>query len=342
MIIKKIKLENYTVFENHQMEFSPGINLFIGENGTGKTHIMKVLYSACQSVNKKTSFAYKLVSTMLPDDYKISRLITRKQGNRSAMIRVAAGNPDVTQERIITVSFHGKTKKWDADVTGESGWEESYAGLSSIFIPAKEILSHSYNLNAASEKNNVRFDDTYLDIINAAKIDISTGRNNATKDAMLKRIQEITHGRVQYDVKRDEFYLINGSSKQEFNLVAEGIRKMALLWQLVKNGTLEKGSILFWDEPEANINPTYISTIVEMLLELQRKGVQIFISTHDYMIANYFEVKKTAEDSIAFHSLSHDNNTGELRYDKAYKFADLKNNAIIAAFNKLLDEIYDM
>ena len=342
MIIKRIKLENYTVFEDLQVEFGPGINVIIGENGTGKTHILKVLYSACQSVDQKTSFAHKLVSTMLPDDYKISRLITRKQGNRNAMIRIVAGEPDVPQERIITASFHGNTKKWDADVTGESGWEESYTGLSSIFIPAKEILSHSYNLNAASEKNNVRFDDTYLDIINAAKIDISVGRNSTAKDEMLKRIQEITHGKVQYDVKRDEFYLMNGSSKQEFNLVAEGIRKMALLWQLVKNGTLEKGSILFWDEPEANINPSYISIIVEMLLELQRKGVQIFISTHDYMIANYFEVKKNLSDSIVFHSLSHVDSTGELQYEKAYRFADLKNNAIVAAFNKLLDEIYDM
>lgn len=342
MIIKRIKLDNYTVFEDQQMEFDPGINVFIGENGTGKTHILKVLYSACQSVNKKTSFAQKLVATMLPDDYKISRLITRKQGNRSAMIRIVAGNPDSTQERIMTASFHGKTKKWDADVTGEFGWEESFADLSSIFIPAKEILSHSYNLNAASEKNNIRFDDTYLDIINAAKIDVSVGRNNAAKEAMLKHLQEIIHGKVQYDVRRDEFYLMSGSSKQEFNLVAEGIRKMALLWQLVKNGALEKGAILFWDEPEANINPTYIPIIVEMLLELQRRDVQIFISTHNYMIANYFEVKKAMEDSIVFHSLSFDNSTGVLQYEKSHRFADLKNNAIIAAFNKLLDDIYDM
>lgn len=342
MIIKRIKLENYTVFEDHQIEFDPGINIFIGENGTGKTHLFKVLYSACQCVDQRVSFSHKLVSTMLPDDYKISRLITRKQGNRSALIRIFAGERDVTQERVLSASFHGKTKKWDAEVTGEKGWEESFAQSNSIFIPAKEILSHSYNLNAASEKNNVRFDDTYLDIINAAKFDISVGRNSATKDAMLKRIQEITHGKVLYDGKRDEFYLVNGSSKQEFNLVAEGVRKMALLWQLVKNGTLENGSILFWDEPESNINPSYISIIVELLLELQRKGVQVFVSTHDYMIASYFEVRKAKNDSIAFHSLSHVGKTCDLIYEKKEKFADLKNNAIVSAFDKLLDEIYDL
>ena len=342
MKIKKIKLQNYTVFEDQQIEFSPGINIIIGENGTGKTHLIKALYSACQSTDKKISFAHKLVMTMLPDDYKISRLLTRKTGNRTAFVRITAGEPGVTGDRVLTASFHGKTKKWDAEVTGEDGWENSFGGMSSIFIPAKEILSHSYNLNAATEKNNVRFDDTYLDIINAAKINISVGRNSASKEAMLKAIEKMTHGTVIYDEKKDEFYLKSGNSKQEFNLVAEGIRKMALLWQLVKNGTLEKGSVLFWDEPEANINPLYISIIVDMLLELQRKDVQIFVSTHDYMLASYFEVKKKEQDQLIYHSLSHSDGDTLIEYEKADKFAELKHNTIIYAFNNLLNEIYHM
>lgn len=262
--------------------------------------------------------------------------------NRTAVIRIAAKESETDRDRILSASFHGKTKKWDAEVTGEDGWENSFADMSSIFIPAKEILSHSYNLNAATEKNNVRFDDTYLDIINAAKINISAGRNSASKEAMLKIIEKMTQGTVVYDEKKDEFYLKSGNSKQEFNLVAEGIRKMALLWQLVKNGTLEKGSVLFWDEPEANVNPLYISIIVDLLLELQRKDVQIFISTHDYMLASYFEVKKTAEDHLLYHSLSHSGKKAVLEYEKSERFSELKNNKIIEAFNKLLDEIYNM
>ena len=145
-----------------------------------------------------------------------------------------------------------------------------------------------------------------------------------------------------YDEKKDEFYLKSGNSKQEFNLVAEGIRKMALLWQLVKNGTLEKGSVLFWDEPEANINPLYISIIVDMLLELQRKEVQIFIATHDYMLASYFEVRKKERDDILYHSLSHNKENMLLEYEKSDRFSNLKNNRIIDAFNNLLNEIYNM
>lgn len=339
MKIQKLKLKNYTVFEEQTFEFDNGINIFIGENGTGKTHIIKLLYSACQAASPKVSFPHKIVGTMLPDDYKLSRLVTRKNGNHGAYVAVTAFSSKSESNRILSAEFSNKTKKFEADVKGEENWEKDFNGISSIFIPAKEILSNSYNLIAAVDKNNVKFDDTYVDIINSAKVDISVGRNSQEREKRLSKIEEIINGRVEYDDKKDEFYLKKGNSKLEFNLVAEGIRKMALLWQLVKNGTLEKGSVLFWDEPEANINPKYISIIVELLLELQRDGVQIFISTHDYMLAKYFEVRKKENDSVLFHSL--DRGENGIVVSSGYKFGELENNIIIDSFETLLNEIYD-
>lgn len=338
MKIKKLKLKNYTVFEEATFEFDDGINIFIGENGTGKTHIIKLLYSACQAANAKVSFPHKIVRTMLPDDYKILRLVTRKPGNHSSSVSVTALSSKSNSNKVLSAEFSNKTKKWDADVKGEESWEKEFNNISSIFIPAKEILSNSYNLIAAVEKNNVMFDDTYVDIINSAKVDISAGRNSQEREKRLEKIEKIIDGKVVYDSVKDEFYLKKGNSKQEFNLVAEGIRKMALLWQLVKNGTLEKGSVLFWDEPEANINPKYISIIVDMLLELQRDGVQIFMSTHDYMLAKYFEIRKSEGNSVLFHSLNKTEDGVEV--SSGYKFGELKDNIIIRSFESLLDEIY--
>ena len=120
---------------------------------------------------------------------------------------------------------------------GEENWEKDFKDISSIYIPAKEILSNSYNLVAAVDKDNVRFDDTYIDVINSAKVDISKGRDSAERKKRLSKIESIINGKVEYDANRDEFYLKKGNTRQEFTLVAEGIRKMALLWQLVKNGT---------------------------------------------------------------------------------------------------------
>lgn len=340
MNITQIKLENFTVFKDTEINFDKGINIFIGENGTGKTHILKVLYSACQAANPKVSFSNKIVRTMLPDDFKISRLITRNRGNHNAKIKVCAKIDDTTVVKSLSTEFNNKTKKWEAAVKGEEAWEKVFGDISSIFIPAKEILSNSYNLTAAVEKDNVRFDDTYVDIINSAKVDISVGRNSADRENRLKAIEKIIGGTVFYDSKKEEFYLKKGNSKQEFNLVDEGIRKMALLWLLVKNGTLEKGSVLFWDEPEANINPTYLSIIVELLYELQQNGVQIFISTHDYMLAKYFETRRKEDTSLTFRSFRRVDDIVE--YSSGSKFGELKNNLIIESFDALLDEIYDL
>lgn len=60
---------------------------------------------------------------------------------------------------------------------------------------------------------------------------------------------------------------------------------MGLLWKLIHNGLLEKETILLWGEPEANLNPEMFPLVVDILLELERAGVQIFIATHSYNLA---------------------------------------------------------
>ena len=331
MNINNIKLENITVFENTNIDFCKGINVFIGENSTGKTHLLKILYSACRANRQDIEFGYKIVRTMMPDDFRIARLVTRKQGNLNAVIRVNAST-DGNDAKQLTIKFDNKTKKWNAETKGKEGWEKAFAEDSSIFIPAKEMLSHSYKLAAATSLDNVRFDDTYIDIINSAKIDISKGKNPSVRAAMLKKIETMTDGRVIYDADKDEFYLRKGSSKQEFNLVAAGIKKMGLLWVLAKNGTLEKGSVLFWDEPEANINPSFISVIAELLLELQKSGVQIFLSTHSYFLAKYIDIKKKDENDVNFFSLYKNSDDKSVSCEKANQFSLLNNNPIMKTY----------
>ena len=188
--------------------------------------------------------------------------------------------------------------------------------------------------------NNVSFDDTYLDVINAAKIMISSGKDAAIKKTLLSQIEAIIEGKVFFDKERDEFYLKHGSTKIEFNLVAEGIRKIALLWQLVKNGVLVSESVLFWDEPEANINPIHIPIIAEILLNLQQNGVQIFISTHDYFLNKYLEVKRQTSDKVLFHSFFYDEDH-TVAVESAPHFKELTHNPILDTFINLYQEEID-
>lgn len=333
MAIKKIQLDNFTVFDELSLEFSSGVNVFIGENGLGKTHIMKLLYSACQSVKPDVSFAHKVVKVFLPDNSSIQRLVSRRNSGGTAMVKLYSDTSS------ITMRFTTKTKRYDAEVQNEAAWEKQNVGLESVFIPAKEILSNAYNLREATSRGNVEFDDTYLDIIASARVDISSGSDSVRRKKYLDKLQAINNGKVT--VLDDRFYLKPGTqAKIEFNLVAEGVRKIALLWQLIKNGTLEHGSVLFWDEPEANINPKYIPVLAEMLLMLQRDGVQVFVSTHDYFLAKYLEIKSEEQDELRYYSLYKSDKENSVRCETEKGFDMLGHNDILETFRNLYrDEV---
>lgn len=331
MPLTRIKIENFTVFEDITIPFSKGLNILVGENGMGKTHVMKLAYAACQSRKHDVSFSQKTTMLFRPDQSGIGRLVNRnKNGENTARVLVES---DIAQ---IGMSFSTKTKKWDAEVKSEEKWEKQMSGTTSVFIPAKEILSNAWNLDAAVKMGNVEFDDTYLDIIAAAKIDISTDVDSVARKKYLKILQKISNGKVT--VQDDRFYLKSGTqAKLEFNLVAEGIRKIALLWQLIKNGTLEKGSVLFWDEPEANINPKYIPVLAELLIMLEKEGVQIFVSTHDYFLSKYIEVKREKDSDVQYISLYKDEKN-QVQCEIAKEFELLEHNTIMDTFRQLYRE----
>ena len=50
--IQEVKLENYGAIDKFQCNHFSNINLIIGENGTGKTFLLKALYSAVRSMEE--------------------------------------------------------------------------------------------------------------------------------------------------------------------------------------------------------------------------------------------------------------------------------------------------
>ena len=99
---------------------------------------------------------------------------------------------------------------------------------------------------------------------------------------------------------------------------------------------MRDGSVLFWDEPEANLNPKMFRVVIEVLLELQRVGVQVFFATHDYVILKELDLQMTEEDAVAFHALYRDED-GEIACHTTNRYLDISPNAIDEAFDDLYD-----
>ena len=51
-MIRSLKLKNFTAFKDLELNFSPKLNLIIGANASGKTHILKAIYASIYGFNQ--------------------------------------------------------------------------------------------------------------------------------------------------------------------------------------------------------------------------------------------------------------------------------------------------
>lgn len=328
--VTRIRLEHFTGFDALDLQPSSGINVLVGANGTGKTHLMKVAYAACDATKPTGGrFADKLTRVFMPAEGRIGRLVKRRQGGSQALVEVWLG-----KKRAIRALFSNHTKSPESAKVLRRKW--SGAEVSSVYIPVKEMLANAPGFRSLYAERSIHFEEIYRDVLDRAYLPSLLGAPDAQRRRILEKLKRVLKGTVR--LKNEEFFLAGARGRLEFTLLAEGLRKFGLLWLLVQNGTLLEGSVLFWDEPETNLNPKLFGPVVEILLELQRLGVQIFIATHDYAILKQLDLQATGEDEIAYHALHHDDGTGALVCNTAHSYLEIEPNMIAEAFT----EIYDL
>ncbi|MFM9101431.1 MAG: AAA family ATPase [Cyanobium sp.] len=54
--------------------------------------------------------------------------------------------------------------------------------------------------------------------------------------------------------------------------------------------------LLFWDEPEANLNPRLLRPIAQTILALSRQGLQVFMATHSLFLLRELELLLAESD----------------------------------------------
>jgi AAA15 family ATPase/GTPase len=131
-------------------------------------------------------------------------------------------------------------------------------------------------------------------------------------------------------------------------MLAEGLRKLASIAHLIRNGSLEQGGVLFWDEPETNINPKLIRTVAQTLLGLAGAGVQVFVATHDYLLSNElslaaeYDTQEAKAAKPRFFALSKTGHTAPVDAEWGPTLADLRHNPILEEFAAHYDRERDL
>lgn len=331
-MIQTLSIKNFARFSENDFNFSAGINVIIGQNSIGKTHLLKLLSASLSAIehgqteNIETTLANRLTGYFRPE--ALGRLVRRQQGRNKAEISLQADEGSL-QYSFTSVS---KTVKVSRNTFSQA--------CKTLYLPSREVISIFEGFISLFQNREVSFDETYYRLALALDLPLLKGRRFEEVQTWIAPFEEITGSKVIKDNGR--FYLQNEQGRMEMTLVAEGYRKIATLMYLMANGELSQNSILFWDEPEANLNPKLTKQVAEFLVTLALKGVQVFVATHDYLFTNLLSLQSEYKDALSertpdirFFGLYEQDK--QVVFDYGDSLATLSQNPILEEFTALYD-----
>lgn len=332
MKLTELELRNLTTLHAVDLTFAPGINVFIGENGTGKSHVLKAIYAVLRAAESRPatapdvarSLSDRLVAVFRPDDGQLGRLVRAGAKDCALWLQSGCGATHCT---------------WTADLgdinVTEHRWEQT---ADAVFLPSRDVLAMFEGFAAAYQDRELSFGETYYDACLALARTPLRGESRAAADALAARTQKLLRG--------NRFYVDLGDGFREAHMVAEGFRKIATLAHLIQNGSIKPGGILLWDEPESGLNPRLVASLAEVLCDLAAHDVQIFVATHDYLLSQTLslavEYQTVPGIEMRFFSFSHEQPTDAVKIEPGATLADIQHNPILAAYAEHYDHERDL
>jgi len=276
-MINTLTLKNFAAFEDLSIDFSPKINVIIGENSCGKTQLLKAAYALNFTQSKigvgevvtkpqiNALLADKLMGLFKPDTDKVGG-VCYKQAEEKAVtsIMIAYGN-----DELFGCDISSKLAS-SAKVSGN----HKLAADSGVFIPTKEVLSllpaiASQQVNDSHLK--ALFDDTIFDLCHRLLVqpenDVEKQLNEDPRlGSLLPDLAKAING--QYEINGTNQSFVSGQytevsrktsksihariysdgTTQKFtpskigslstSMTAEGYRKIGVLQRLLENGEL--------------------------------------------------------------------------------------------------------
>ncbi|WP_031385901.1 AAA family ATPase [Desulfonatronum thiodismutans] len=333
-MLTSLAVSRFSLFAEAKLSFTPGLNVIVGENSTGKSHLLKLAYvvSALQSESSEETapeihfhlderIAEKLVAVFRPDF--LGGLVNRTSGRSRCVVFAAF------QGHALRFSFAPNSRK---KVAIEAHTPPKTA-KSPVMLPPKEALSLFPSLVGSYERRELPMDETYYDLcrkFQAGPLKPSQLQPVAT---LIQELETILRGKVLLEHGR--FHVkTSDKGKLEIGLLAEGLRKIAQLAYLLLNGTLCRGCTLFWDEPDSNLNPRLIRKVAQALLATAQAGIQVVIATHSlFLLRELALLNRSHAVQTLFTGLEY-NNSGVV----AHQDEDIEGLPNIAALEEELDQ----
>jgi predicted ATPase len=289
-MFSKVSIQNFGPFTDLTWDSRDRINLLIGANDTGKTYLLKILYCLAKSLEEYTK---RQKSDQMPwKEILADKLFwTFQVGNKGLgeLVNKGASRLRVEADLLDQSYYFAFGKDTTRKILDCSEVEQPVKALNTLFLPPKEVLTALDAIAATREQLHIfGFDDTYQDLITALRLPPQQSNVTQRLTKALHSLEDMFDGEGIKEGK--DFLFRRGRERYSMSQVAEGIKKIGILTTLIKNGNLNKNTILFIDEPETNLHPLAVFELVKVLFELSKAGVQIFVATHSYFVIKQFEL----------------------------------------------------
>lgn len=300
-----LRTSKFGVLANADIELSPQLNVVLGDNGAGKTQLMKLLYATTfvlqdgrESGNTtkqdyESYLAKKLIGVFRPDS--LGRLVTRAQGRARAEVSVKYEGVD--EKLKFSFASNSKTSVTLDDSPNMDPVINEEQQDRPAFLPPHELMSIYPGFVSLFDNYQLGFDETWRDTASLLGKKPLRGPREKKASEIVIPLEKVLRGSI-FEAG-DRFYLKRwGIGNLEAHLLADGERKLAEIVRLVTTGTLLQSGYLFWDEPEASLNPTIQRTVAKTIRHLAETGTQVFIATHSLFLLRELalELEKTSID----------------------------------------------
>ena len=189
------------------------------------------------------------------------------------------------QSRQLAFSFNTGSKSEVTIDKVPSAWVEKLP----VYLPTRELLTIYPGFVSLYETTHLPFEETWRDTCILLGAPLARGTREKRIKELLVPLEEAMEGKVELD-DSGRFYLNSAQVHMEMHLVAEGLRKLAMIARLIATGSLIDTGFLFWDEPESNLNPTIIKLVARTILHLCQNGIQVFVASHSLFLIRELDI----------------------------------------------------
>ena len=270
-MLKTIKFTNHPLFENQNINFGSKLNLFIGENGSGKSSLMKAIgFYLIKEYNIINQF--KEIDIELIDHNK----------------------PKLSGKNFVDYQMNYYFNKTENNWIYESKVIEIQNKHQDNYFIVKDFCFNSFNGSKSPEENTILFNTLVFACIKIIENELynfyGVGLLNFCSNIINKSksiADKLTTNDVKFSIE---------------SLLSDGERNILLaIWDIFY--ALEKNKYyILLEEPERSFDIKYHFTVLKIYIEiLQTKENQIFITSHSHeLILKFYDNYLPSRDNRLF------------------------------------------